>query len=85
MGGKVGIGDHVEIGDQVMVGAGAGLPSGKKVPGNQIIFGEPARPYPIARKQIAAQMRSAETYAEVKKLRKRVEELEKKLKTSVPD
>lgn len=78
MGGKVGCGDHVEIGDQVMVGAGAGLPSGKKVPPQLVIFGEPARPYPVARKQIAAQLKSAETRQEVRKLRKEVDELKKK-------
>jgi len=77
MGGKVGVGDHVEIGDWVTVGAGAGFPSGKKVPAKQIVFGEPARPYQEARKQIAAQLRSAEMYEEIKKLRRRLAELEK--------
>lgn len=76
MGGKVGLGDHVEIGDWTMVGAGSGFPSGKKVPAKQIVFGEPARPYAEARKQIAAQLRSAEMYEEIKHLRKRLEELE---------
>jgi UDP-3-O-[3-hydroxymyristoyl] glucosamine N-acyltransferase len=79
MGGKVGLGDHVEIGDWTMVGAGSGLPSGKKVPARQVIFGEPARPYHEARKQIAAQWRAAEMYEEIKRLRKRIEDLEKKL------
>lgn len=79
MGGKAGLGDHVEIGDWTIVGAGAGFPSGKKVPAKQIVFGQPARPYHEARKQIAAQLRSAETLAEVKKLRKKVAELETQL------
>ena len=79
MGGKAGLGDHVEIGDWTMVGAGAGFPSGKKVPAKQIYFGEPARPYQEARKQIAAQLRSAETLDEVRKLRAQVAELEKQL------
>jgi UDP-3-O-[3-hydroxymyristoyl] glucosamine N-acyltransferase len=81
MGGKVGVGDHVEIGDGVIVGAGAGFPSGKKVPARQIVFGEPARPYQEARRQIAAQMRSAEMYEEIKKLRGRIAELEKQIGT----
>lgn len=76
MGGKVGLGDHVEIGDWTMVGAGSGFPSGKKVPSKQIVFGEPARPYAEARKQIAAQLRSAEMLEEIKSLRKRLEILE---------
>lgn len=85
MGGKVGLGDHVEIGDYVMVGAGAGFATGKKVPPRQIVFGQPARPYQEARKQIGAQLRAAETLEDVRKLRKRVDELEKQIqKTSNP-
>ena len=79
MGGKVGIGDHVEVGDWVMIGAGAGLPTGKKIPPRQIIFGQPARPYQEARRQIAAQLRSAEMYEEIKTLKKKVAQLEMKL------
>jgi len=79
MGGKVGIGDHCEIGNQVMVGAGAGVPSNKKIPDKQIVFGAPARPYAEARRQIGAQLRAAETLDEVRKLRKEIEELKKKL------
>jgi UDP-3-O-[3-hydroxymyristoyl] glucosamine N-acyltransferase len=79
MGGKVGLGDHVEIGDWTMVGAGAGFPSNKKVPPKQIVFGEPARPYEEARRQIAAQLRSAETLEDVRALKKKVAELEKRL------
>ena len=85
MGGKVGLGDHVEIGDWTMVGAGAGFPSGKKVPGKQIVFGEPARPYREARKQIAAQWRSAEMLSDIRKLKARIEELEKQVAKSTVD
>ena len=76
MGGKAGLGDHVEIGDWVMVGAGAGFPSGKKIASKQIVFGQPARPYQEARRQIGAQLRSAETLDEVRELKKRVAALE---------
>ncbi|MBP9865613.1 MAG: UDP-3-O-(3-hydroxymyristoyl)glucosamine N-acyltransferase [Candidatus Omnitrophica bacterium] len=76
MGGKAGLGDHVEIGDWVMVGAGAGFPSNKKIPSKQIVFGQPARPYSEARRQIGAQLRSAETLDEVRDLKKRVAALE---------
>jgi len=79
MGGKVGVGDHCEIGNQVMVGAGAGIPSNKKIPDKQIVFGEPARPYAEARKQIGAQLRAAETLDEVRALRKELNEIKKKL------
>ena len=76
MGGKAGLGDHVEIGDWVMVGAGAGFPSNKKVPAKQIVFGQPARPYQEARRQIAAQLRSAETLDELRELKRKVAALE---------
>ncbi len=79
MGGSVGVGDHVEIGDWTLVGAGAGFPSHKKVPGKQIVFGRPARPYAEARRQIGAQLRAAETLDDVRALKKKVAELEKKL------
>jgi UDP-3-O-[3-hydroxymyristoyl] glucosamine N-acyltransferase len=82
MGGKVGVGDHVEIGDWVVVGAGAGLPTGKKIPPRQIVFGQPARPYQEARKQIGAQLRAAEMYEELKVLRKKVAALEGRMQES---
>lgn len=80
MGGKVGLGDHVEVGDWTMVGAGAGIPSGKKVPAKQVIFGEPARPYAEARRQIAAQLRSAEMLDDIRKLKHQIAELQEKLR-----
>ena len=79
MGGKVGLGDHVEIGDWTMVGAGAGFPSGKKVPAKQIYFGQPARPYAEARKQIGAQLRSAEMLDDIRALKRKIAELEKQI------
>ena len=77
LGGRVGLADHVEIGDQVMLGAQSGVPTGKKIPPKQIWIGAPARPYQEARKQVAAQWRAAEMMEEIRKLRARVEELEK--------
>jgi len=77
MGGKVRLGDHVEIGDQTTIGAGTGFPSGKKVPGQQTFFGQPARPYEEARKQIAAQLRAADTAEDVRFLKKKITELKK--------
>lgn len=77
LGGRVGLADHVEIGDQVMLGAQAGVPSGKKIPSKQIWIGAPARPYHEARKQVAAQWRAAEMLAEIRRLREKIEELEK--------
>ncbi len=82
LGGRVGLADHVEVGDQVILGAQSGVPTGKKIPSKQIWFGVPARPYQEARKQIAAQWRSAEMLEEIRKLRARIEELEKQLQSS---
>lgn len=79
MGGGVGLGDHVEIGDGCMVGAGAGFPSGKKIPPKQIVFGQPARPYEEARRQIAAQLRSAEMLEDIRKLKRELAQLQKKI------
>ena len=73
------MGDHVEIGDWATIGAGAGFPSNKKVPGKQIYFGQPARPYQEMRKQFGAQLRSAETLDDVRALKKKVAALEAKL------
>ena len=81
MGGRVGLGDHVEVGDQTMLGAGSSAPTGKKIPPQQIWFGTPIRPYQEARKQYAAQLRSAEMHEEIRKLRSRIEELESRIKT----
>ena len=77
LGGRVGLADHVEIGDQVMLGAQSGVPTGKKIPPKQIWIGAPARPYQEARRQVAAQWRSAEMLEEIRRLRARVEALEK--------
>jgi UDP-3-O-[3-hydroxymyristoyl] glucosamine N-acyltransferase len=82
LGGRVGLADHVEVGDQVMLGAQSGVPTGKKIPSKQIWIGAPARPYQEARKQVAAQWRSAEMLEEIRKLRARVDELEKALRAA---
>ncbi len=79
LGGKAGLGDHVEIGDWVMVGAGSGFPSGKKIPSKQIVFGQPARPYHEARRQIGAQLRSAEMLDDIRELKKKIAALEARL------
>jgi UDP-3-O-[3-hydroxymyristoyl] glucosamine N-acyltransferase len=80
MGGRCGLGDHTEVGDQAILGAQTGLPSGKKIPSKQIWIGAPARPYQEMRRQVGAQLRSYETQQLVAELKKRVEELEKKIK-----
>ncbi len=77
--GQVGLGDHVEIGDGVIVGAQAGLPTGKKVPPGAILLGSPARPIEQTKKQVAAQLRSAQMFKGLQDLKRRVAELERDL------
>jgi UDP-3-O-[3-hydroxymyristoyl] glucosamine N-acyltransferase len=79
MGGRAGLGDHCEVGDAVMLGAQTGLPTGKKIPANQVWIGAPARPYKEMRKQVGAQLRSYETQQLVRELKKRIEALEEEI------
>lgn len=81
MGGGAGLADHVEIGDGTMLGGLSGVPSGKKIPPKQIWFGQPARPYHEMRKQIAAQLRAAESLGDVSDLKKRIANLEAEIET----
>jgi UDP-3-O-[3-hydroxymyristoyl] glucosamine N-acyltransferase len=80
MGGRVGLADHVEIGDRVMLGANAGVPTGKKIPANQIWFGQPARPYEEMRKQVASQLRAHAHRQELHGLKKKLEDLVEQLR-----
>jgi len=57
--GQVGVGDHVTIEDQVIIGAQAGVPTGKRVRGNQILWGSPAKPVDEWKRMIAALSRLA--------------------------
>ncbi len=81
MGGGAGLADHVEIGDGTMLGGNSGVPSGKKIPAKQIWFGQPARPYQEMRRQIAAQLRAAESFGDVSDLKKRIANLEAEIES----
>lgn len=82
LGGQVGIGDYAEIGDGATLGAQSGIPTGKKVPPRATFIGAPARPAQEMKKQVAAQLRTAEMLETLRDLKKRVEELERQQQVS---
>lgn len=72
--GQVGIIGHIEIGSGVMVGAQSGV--AKTVPPGEKMFGSPAQPLALA-KRIEASIRNLpELIQTVRRLKRRVEELE---------
>jgi UDP-3-O-[3-hydroxymyristoyl] glucosamine N-acyltransferase len=77
--GQVGVAGHIEIGDNVMVGAKSGVPN--SIPAGQMVSGIPAFPH-------REWLRAANVYPKLPELRrtvtdleKRIEELEKQIKT----
>jgi UDP-3-O-[3-hydroxymyristoyl] glucosamine N-acyltransferase len=76
MGGQVGVIDHLTIGDNAIIAAQSGV--GKDVAPGSIIGGSPHMDIKTWRKACAAFPRIYELLKEVKLLRKRVEDLEKK-------
>jgi UDP-3-O-[3-hydroxymyristoyl] glucosamine N-acyltransferase len=76
MGGQTGVGDHVNIGDNVMVAGRAGIR--KDVPPNSVIAGYPHLDLKEWQKSVAMWPKLYDLAKDVKKLKKKVEELEKK-------
>jgi UDP-3-O-[3-hydroxymyristoyl] glucosamine N-acyltransferase len=72
--GQAGVTDHVRIGDQVIVGGQSGVTRDLPEPG--IYAGTPARQLTEAKRQLIAAQRLPELVAEVRNLRKRVQQLE---------
>jgi UDP-3-O-[3-hydroxymyristoyl] glucosamine N-acyltransferase len=77
IGGQAGLVGHIQIGDNVMIAARAGI--NKDIPASRIMSGAPAIPHRDWLRLNAHIMRLPETYKALMELRKRVEELEKKL------
>lgn len=78
--GQAGVVGHIKIGDGAIVGGQAGVL--KSVPSNTIVSGYPARPHTQAKKIEASILRLPELHKLVRKLKKRIEELEKKKEES---
>lgn len=76
LGGQVGVVDHVRIKDNVIVAAQSGV--SKDIPASSIVAGSPHMDIKIWRKYKALIPKLYDLAKDIKKLKKRVEELEKK-------
>ncbi|MBE0461466.1 MAG: UDP-3-O-(3-hydroxymyristoyl)glucosamine N-acyltransferase [Candidatus Aminicenantes bacterium] len=76
MGGQVGVTDHITIGDNVIIAAKSGVT--KSVPANTMVAGVPHLEITEWRKAWASIPHLYELLREIRKLKKRIEELEKK-------
>ena len=77
IGGQAGLVGHIQIGDNVMIAARAGI--NKDIPASRIMSGSPAIAHQDWLRLNAHIMRLPETHKALTELRKKVEELEKKL------
>ena len=76
LGGQVGVADHVRIEDNVIAAAQSGV--SKDIPADSIVAGSPHLDIRIWRKSRALLPQLYDLVKDIKKLKKRVEELEKK-------
>jgi len=76
--GQAGLVGHISIGDGAVVAAQAGVT--KSVPANTTVSGYPAKPHETARRVNACLQNLPKLYAKVEGLKKKIEELEAKLK-----
>ncbi len=77
MAGQAGVVGHIRIGDRVTVGAKAGVIN--SVPDGETVLGQPAIPIRDMKRQVAYVMRLPELNETVKKLERRIAELERAL------
>jgi UDP-3-O-[3-hydroxymyristoyl] glucosamine N-acyltransferase len=76
--GQVGLVGHIEIGDNAILAAQSGI--SKSVPPNTMVSGYPARPHRETLKMQAAMERVPEMIKTLGTLKKKIEELEEKIK-----
>lgn len=76
LGGQFGAGEKAVVGAGAQLGGRAGVLSNQKVEGGRAYWGTPARPYREHLKKLAYADRLPDLFAEVKRLRARIEELE---------
>lgn len=77
MAGQVGVRDHVHIGDRAILGAKAGISN--DIPAKSFYLGCPATPEREQKLMMASYSKLPEMRRELRKLQRRVEELEKEL------
>jgi len=83
LGGQAGLVGHINIGDNAIVTAQSGV--AKSVPPDTMVSGYPARPFMTTQRVNASLQNLPKLFNLVKELKKRVEELEAKLKNkSIP-
>ena len=75
IGGQVAISDHVKIGDRVMIGSQSGVP--KSISPGEVVFGTPAMPHRVWLRTSALIPRLPQLNDRLRRLEKKVEELEK--------
>ncbi|MFC1594058.1 UDP-3-O-(3-hydroxymyristoyl)glucosamine N-acyltransferase [Candidatus Omnitrophota bacterium] len=75
--GQAGLVGHITIGDNAIVAAQGGVI--KSVPANTMVSGYPAKPHETAKKVNACVQRLPQLYKTIDELKKRIEELERKL------
>lgn len=78
IGGQVGISDHLEIGDRVMIGSQSGV--AKSIPAGEIVSGTPTMPHRLWLKTRGLISRLPDFNERLRRLEKRVEELDRRLK-----
>ncbi len=76
--GQAGLVGHITVGDGAVVAAQGGVT--KSVPANTMVSGYPARPHETAKKVNACLQNLPKLYEAVRALKKKIEELESKLK-----
>lgn len=74
--GQAGVAGHLNIGNGAIVAARAGVT--KSVPANTVVSGFPAKPHDMAKRVNACVQNLPKLYEEVKRLKKKIEELEAK-------
>ncbi|MEW6075724.1 MAG: UDP-3-O-(3-hydroxymyristoyl)glucosamine N-acyltransferase [Candidatus Omnitrophota bacterium] len=76
--GQVGVVGHISIGDNCVVMAQSGV--SKSIPDNTVSWGSPAKPEKVAKRLNAALANLPRLFDSVGELKKRLEEIEKKIK-----
>jgi UDP-3-O-[3-hydroxymyristoyl] glucosamine N-acyltransferase len=77
IGGQVGMGEHAKLERGTILGGQAGVLNRKRLKGGEVLWGTPARPLKDFLEQQAHLARLASTFAEVRRLRKELDELKK--------